>query len=381
MSEGCGTILIIDDDERNIRLLNAFLEGEGYELLEATSGEEALKVFFERAPDLLLLDIMMPDIDGYEVCKRIREWEGDGLRHPIIMVTALEAKEDRIRATEAGADDFITKPVDKTELLLRVKSLMRIMKYQKRLMDQNHELLRMNKKLEELQKAKEELIHMIIHDLKNPLTGVLGNLEMLQMNKSLSEKDRDYIKKGRFACDRIMGMIQNILDVYKFSEGKITPRYMRLDIKAILGEIVDDFREKASLKSVDLNVEYNTDADTMDTDTDIFKRIMGNLISNAIRYSNSGESVTISVRDDGKFLRFSVTDTGPGIADGMKEIIFDRFEQLVIDGKNGETGSAGLGLTFCRMATESLGGKIWVEDNPEGRGSCFVFTLPRMKPL
>ena len=181
-------ILIVDDEEKNIKLIKGILAPERYQVYEAFNGEEALKQVADNDPDLILLDIMMPGMDGFEVCKRLKQDESTKMI-PIVMVTALNEKEHSIRAMKVGADDFLTKPVDHTELQVRVKSLLRIKSYHDSLLASNQEISEKNEKLQALEKTKEELTHMIIHDLRTPLMVISANLELLQMNgESFSEK-------------------------------------------------------------------------------------------------------------------------------------------------------------------------------------------------
>ena len=370
-------LLIVDDDRRNLSLLDAILIPHGFKTIKAESGEEALELFRQFRPDLILLDIMMPGMDGFEVCKRIRQMQGE-LHVPIIMVTALEETSDKERAAQAGADDFISKPINRTELIIRINSLIRISSFQKRLYRKNKELLKMNEKLNRIQKAKEELIHMIIHDLKNPLTGIYGNLELLKLRKDgLDDKQSILIAKAIVACDRMMNMIQNILDVYKLSEGKLTPQIMTVDVRSIISETLELFRISASLKGVQMKTSFFCDnRGFINTDPELFKRILGNLLSNAIRYSPESETVDIYVSFINNHLMISVRDRGPGIPDELKDKIFIPFEQFQLAGHKDSVGSAGLGLTFSKMATETLGGKIWVEDPEKGPGSVFKLRLP-----
>ena len=174
-------ILIVDDEEKNIKLLKGILASEGYQLNGALNGEEALKKVAAIGPDLILLDIMMPGMDGFEVCKRLKQDESTQMI-PIVMVTALDEKEYSTRAMKVGADDFLTKPVDHTELIVRVKSLLRIKTYHDSLLASYQEIAQKNEKLNALEKIKEELTHMIIHDLRTPLMVISANLELLQMN-------------------------------------------------------------------------------------------------------------------------------------------------------------------------------------------------------
>ncbi len=375
--KGARLILLVDDDRKNLSLLEAILSPHGFKILKAASGKEALELFKEFRPDLILLDIMMPEMDGFEVCRRIRQMQGQ-LHVPIIMVTALEETSDKERAAEAGADDFISKPINKTELIIRIRSLLRISAFQRRLYRKNRELERMNEKLYRIQKAKEELIHMIIHDLKNPLTGIYGNLELLKLRQDcLDEKQSLLIAKTIVACDRMMNMIQNILDVYKLSEGKLKPKIMTVDIESLVAETIELFRISASIKGVEMKTKLSIkNRSYANTDPDLFKRILGNLLSNAIRYSPEREQVDIDVRVGGNQINIAVRDRGPGVPDQLKERIFIPFEQFHLSGQRGSVGSAGLGLTFSRMATETLGGKIWVEDPKDGPGSVFKINLP-----
>ena len=200
-------ILIIDDEERNIRLLKAMLLSEEYHLTGVLSGKEALESLDEINPDLILLDVMMPEIDGFEVCSLIKQDEKTRAI-PVIIVTALNEKEHRIKAMEAGADDFISKPVDRTELMIRVKSLLRMKAYHSELLDSFKEIAKKNSKLKEMEKTKEELTHMIIHDLRNTLTAISGRIERLLINESgLSAEQREEMKNCLDQCDELHDLI------------------------------------------------------------------------------------------------------------------------------------------------------------------------------
>ncbi len=204
-------IVIVDDEERNIRLLKAMLLSEEYQLTGVLSGKEALESLDEINPDLILLDVMMPEIDGFEVCSLIKQDEKTRAI-PVIIVTALDEKEHKIKAMEAGADDFLRKPVDRTELIIRVKSLLRIKSYHNELLDSFKEIAKKNSKLQELEKSKEGLTHVITHDLRNPLTAISGKIEHLLNNGSgLSAKQRDEMKNCLDQCDDLKELIQSHL--------------------------------------------------------------------------------------------------------------------------------------------------------------------------
>ena len=204
-------IVIVDDEERNIRLLKAMLLSEEYQLTGVLSGKEALESLDEINPDLILLDVMMPEIDGFEVCSLIKQDEKTRAI-PVIIVTALDEKEHKIKAMEAGADDFLRKPVDRTELIIRVKSLLRIKSYHNELLDSFKEIAKKNSKLQELEKSKEGLTHVITHDLRNPLKAISGKIEHLLNNGSgLSAKQRDEMKNCLDQCDDLKELIQSHL--------------------------------------------------------------------------------------------------------------------------------------------------------------------------
>jgi putative two-component system response regulator len=176
------TILIVDDEEKNIKLIKGMLLSQNFQLVEALSGEEAFKFVRHHRPDIILLDVMMPGVSGFEVCRQLKQNE-ETKTIPIVMVTALREKEHRVKAMDAGADDFISKPVDQTELLIRVKSLLRIKSYHDELLNSHQEIAAKNKKLLELEKIKEGLTHMIIHDLRNPLGAIVGFIDLILLDK------------------------------------------------------------------------------------------------------------------------------------------------------------------------------------------------------
>ena len=204
-------ILIVDDEERNIRLLKAMLLSEEYQLTGVLSGKEALEILDEINPDIILLDVMMPEIDGFEVCSLIKQDEKTRAI-PVIIVTALDEKEHRTKAMEAGADDFISKPVDRTELRIRVKSLLRIKSYHSELLDSFKEIAKKNSKLQELEKSKEGLTHVITHDLRDPLTAISGRIEHLLRHESgFSAEQREEMKNLLDQCNDLNGLINGLL--------------------------------------------------------------------------------------------------------------------------------------------------------------------------
>ena len=371
-------ILIVDDEERNIKLLKAYLIAKQYETAEASNGEEALRMVNDFNPDLVLLDVMMPGIDGFEVCKRLKTDEKTKMI-PVIMVTALREKEYRIKALEAGVDDFLTKPVDRTELMVRVKSLLRIKSYHDQLVHSFKEIALKNEKLKELEGVREGLTHMIIHDLNNPLTGVLGNLEIIKFdNDNLSETQLDMIEKSLNYCADIRQLIQGILDVHRMEEGKLQPVKELTDVTKMLADLMEQFISRAKIEKISMTFSNSAEVPSAMIDPNLIKRVIANLLSNAIRHSPEGEEIKVSTGflAEKNSIAFSVKDNGNGLASEYHQRIFDKFEQVELKNSGVTVGTGGLGLAFCKMAVEAHGGKVWVESDGAAKGCTFKFKIP-----
>lgn len=371
-------VLVVDDEERNIKLLKAMLSLEKYELQDAGNGEEALSLVARKSPDLILLDVMMPGLDGFEVCRRIK---GDEKTRsiPIVMVTALREREHRIRALEAGADDFISKPVDQTELFLRVKSLLRIKAYHDDLRKSYSELAQMNAQLRELEKAKEGLTHMVIHDLNNPLMAISGAIQLVLMDKqNFSQKQSQFLETCLIQCNDLNQQIQSLLDVHRMEEAQLKPTRETTEIAALVKEIIGQFTSRALLKGIHLSFDLLKPIPPLRMDQKLIGRVVSNLLSNAIRYTPSGGRIEGSVDyPPGKGpLMIRVKDTGPGLDPEYHDRIFNKFEQVSMKKAGVTVGTGGLGLTFCKMAVEAHGGRIWVESEGQGKGCAFNIEIP-----
>jgi len=376
------TLLIVDDEERNIRLLKAMLMAKNYHLLEASRGEEALRLVSETPPDMILLDVMMPQMDGFEVCRRLKEDEKTR-KIPVIMVTALSEKQHRVKAMEVGADDFLSKPVDLTELTVRVKSLLRIKSYHDELFNSYQEIAAKNEKLEELQKAKEGLTHMIIHDLRNPLTAISTYLQLALMEKKdLSEGQQTKISRCFFFCNELDRLIQNLLDINKMEEKRMQLQVENTDLETLINDVSDHFRADAEERAISLSFFKEEKIPSLPIDPGLMKRVFANLLNNALRHTlKEGKiEITVDFAPDKKHLRVAVRDNGMGLPPEYHQKIFDKFEQARLKSEKNVVGSSGLGLTFCKMAVEAHGGKIWVESEGEKKGCTFFVSIP-IEPL
>jgi len=359
------TILVVDDIPENVELLEAYLVPEKYNVVTAYNGIEALERAQETAPDIVLLDVMMPQMDGFEVCQTLKN-DPKTQFVPVVMVTALKERDDKLKGIEAGADDFLTKPIDRVELLTRIKSLIRV----KFLHD---DLEKSYLELQELQNTKERLTQMIIHDLKNPLTGVKANIEIVGM-EDLGET-RECLDAAQRSCDLLFNMIQDLLDISKMEEGKLVLTRETLDLSEIVSPVVREVSVPAQAEDKEVMVALPEDLARINLDRDLVYRTLSNLMQNAVKHSGRGGVITVRASNTDTHMQIAVQDTGQGIPEAFQEKIFEKFGQVE---SRQRTGS-GLGLTFCKMAVEAHDGEIWVE-SVEGEGSTFIFELP-LKPV
>ncbi len=356
------TVLVVDDNKDNIELLEAYLKANDYRVVSASNGHEALERVKKAPPDLVLLDIMMPVMNGYEVCKRLKEDERTRFI-PVVMITALKDLDDKIKGIEVGADDFLTKPFNKQELLPRVRSLLKI----KRLHD---ELAKSYLDLQELQRTKESLTQMIVHDLKNPLTGVMANLEIVAMEEHVEA--RECLEAAQRSCALLFNMIQDLLDVSRSEEGKLTLNPETLDVSEIILPNVQVAETLALMENKSIAVSIPEGTPAVVGDRGLLHRVVANLLNNAIKHTGRGGNIVVGVeRGEEGALKVYVEDTGRGIPPEFREKIFEKFVQI----ETGRRIGVGLGLTFCKMVVEAHNSRIWVEDR-EGKGNRFVFTLP-----
>ncbi|MBN1977977.1 MAG: cyclic nucleotide-binding domain-containing protein [Anaerolineae bacterium] len=232
--------------------------------------------------------------------------------------------------------------------------------------------------LEELLRLREELADMIVHDLRNPLTVIINGLQLLD-DVSVSDADRDYASvvvdtMGR-ATQRMERLVDTLLDIARFEEGAMALLLQPLDVASLIEETVTGERHLAENKGMTLEARLTVELPAISADRDVFQRALVNLLDNALKFTPAGGHVWVEAHPEAEAVRVDVVDTGPGIPVGERERIFEKFTQ--VRGQAGSRRGSGLGLTFCRMAVESHGGRLWIEDGPGGKGSRFVFTVPR----
>jgi len=361
-------ILIVEDNQENIDLLHFFLKPQDYKLLTVKDGEEALKVVRKEIPDIILLDIMLPKLDGFQVCERLKKDERTKFI-PIIMITALKDMKDKLKALEVGADDFITKPFENVELLARVKSLLRIKSYHDELEQKNIELEEKNESLVWMDKFKEELTGLIVHDMKNPLFVIQGNLQMMLMNldQSPSEALKKYTRRIERSSQQLLRMVVNLLDISRFEDGRIELQKDPVDLNQIIAEIVQRVSEYPENLNKEIQVDLDKQVSELVLDKSMIERVIENLISFATNNASEGGRVDLATRQKGdRCIEFTVQDNGTQIPRKYQDKIFEKYSQAEI--KNaGYRVERALGLTFCKMAVEAHHGNMELDlNNPVG---------------
>ena len=373
-------ILVADDVAANVELLFDQLHVLGFRAIAAVDGPSALAACFERRPDLAILDVSMPAGDlgvddrstGFEVCRRIKR-DPRTKSLPVIFVTALNDTTDRVKAIEAGGDDFLTKPHNRLVLGARVRSLLKL----KAATDSLEDALR---KLREVEKMRDDLMKMIVHDLKTPLTSVLATMEMLNDGDfgSLNPEQKKMLADAEGKAEDLLALIGDLLEVSRIEEATMTLDLQAIAPAALLNEIVHEWSIRFQQESATASIDVADDAPVFEADKALLKRVLGNLVQNSLTHSARAVTLQLSARRDGDGILFTIADNGPGIPPEYHEVIFRKFERV----KNQNvphTRSSGLGLAFCKLVIDAHGGRIWVQSAGEGKGSAFHFSLP-MKP-
>jgi two-component system sensor histidine kinase/response regulator len=361
-----GKVLVVDDEPHNVMLLQDLLEARGFQVFTAQDGQRGLVCVREHNPDVVLLDVMMPRLSGLDVC-RVLKTEPATAMIPVLLVTSLDARQDRLAGIGAGANDFITKPIDSADLLLRVRNAVGA----KRLHDQVSQHL---ERLRELEAVRDSLTHMIVHDLRSPLTGLMGYMELLRAIATDIGNDevKDYAGEAQIIAARLNELISQVLDVSRLESGQMPLKTESIDLVALVPSAVSALGPAPD--SITFVYDLPDRPLLVSCDRDLVARVIVNLAGNALKFSPKKGQVRIGLeRHDGR-ARISVTDQGPGVPAEFHAMIFEKFGQAP-EGQTKNGRSTGLGLTFCKLAVEAHGGCIGLE-SPEVGGSRFWVDLP-----
>jgi two-component system, sensor histidine kinase and response regulator len=368
-------ILVVDDVEENTYIVSTILKGAGYQPLVANSGKEAIKLAESQHPDLVLLDINMPEMNGYEVSRYFKSQEAIA-DIPIVFLTVHADTESIAKAFDTGAVDYLTKPFRKAELLARVKVHIALRQAQEMLEDQNARLQRLNEE-------KNEFLGIAAHDLKNPLSSIRGMAQMIRKRKAvdLSDEEVDEMAHNTEISSNFMfEIITNLLDVNKIENGKLVIQLSPVDICLSLTAVLDRYQTATAEKDIHLHLSVDADCDEAQvySDPTLTVQVLDNIVSNAVKYSPHGKNVWVHLQRSPveNRIRVSVQDEGPGFTDADKAKLFGKYARLSAKPTGGEH-STGLGLSIVKRLAEAMDTNIWCESEVNN-GATFILDFPEV---
>lgn len=362
-------ILIVDDVEQNVAIASQILRASGYTIMAAFSGETALRMLEKRSPDLILLDIMMPGMDGFEVCQLIKQ--NEKLKNiPVIFLSALSDTDVKVKAFESGGVDYISKPFHEAEVLARVAVHLRIT-HLERLQSENIA------KLTELNNEKDRLMQIVSHDLRSPFGGIKGLAQLLLEGEeaAIPEMVREFAGIIVQTTDTLLNLVNDLLDIAKLEAGKYGLNLTEFDVLKTIQNTVRLQENVAERKRIKLLVESSVPELKVTADEPKMLQVLNNLVTNAIKFTKKEGAVTVSlsVLDNSQY-SLKVDDTGIGIPEDMIGHVFEKFGSHQRSGTSGEKGT-GLGMPIVKKFVELLGGTISVESRL-GVGTTFTIIMP-----
>jgi signal transduction histidine kinase len=366
-------ILVVDDTPANLRLLTGMLKEHGYRVRPVPSGRLAMQAVQNELPDLILLDITMPEMSGYEVCEQLKA-EPASRDIPVLFISALDETIDKIKAFAVGGLDYITKPFQFEEVEARVQTHLRLRQLQVELEQRNRQVQASYDQLRELETLRDNLTSMVVHDMRSPLMGIMGYLEILEMDAGpkLNPTELAVLSEAREVAQVLAGMVNSLLDVSRLEQGQMPLHLAPADLDALIAAGLGSLG--ALPQQVSLRHLQHSPALRVTCDADLVTRVVANLVGNAIKFTPEGGQVTVAAESCEQGVKIRVVDTGGGIPREYHQRIFEKFGQ--VEARQQRTMySTGLGLTFCKLAVEAQGGRIGVESEV-GKGSTFWFTLP-----
>ena len=393
-------ILIVDDSLGNIKILADMLKGKNYQLQVARDGAAALKVAAQRVPDLILLDVVMPELDGYEVCRRLKR-QPETEETPIIFISALSDVDDKMKGFEAGGADFITKPFQRAEVFARVKTHLKLKYAQEELkqrrehsekwvQERTEELTAAKEMAEALNLAKSEFLANMSHEIRTPLHGILNysDFGIKNIEKATRDKLLTYFKQIGVCGERLMQLLASILELASLETGRVKYSKKSYNVLPIINSVIADLYSEVRAKQLSVELTEPQSEAKIFCDQMKIREVFHQLLSNTVQFSSEGKKITIRVQEGHiettgnpkvPAIKIFFIDQGIGIPQAEYRNIFDSFIQSSKT-KTG-AGGKGIGLAICRKIIEAHQGDIWAEPNPEGVGSQFIVVLPQKETV
>lgn len=368
-----GSILVVDDTPVNLAMLVSMLSKRDYTVHQAMSGTEALEMAHELDPDLILLDIMMPDMNGFDVCQQLKD-DPTTQDIPVIFISAVNDIDGIIRAFDVGGVDYVTKPFQLKEVHKRVESHITLVRQRKQI-----EAMREQERqqFETINAMREKFIYAATHDLKNPLQLITGYVEVMRGDELVQQNPdfNSYLDNIIGGARKIMTLVGDMLDLIQM-ETSMDPAPEPTDINAFLASEIESFRFQAEQKDLDIHLHAPEKPIIAEIDPKRIAQVMENLISNAIKYTPEGGAVTVSLETDGVGIVLAVSDTGLGIPEKYIPTLFQPFAR-VREKEHMRQDGTGLGLAIVKTIIDQHGGKISVDSVP-GEGTTFTIFMPRV---
>ncbi|NKB66080.1 MAG: response regulator [Candidatus Latescibacteria bacterium] len=366
-------VLLVDDQPVNLKVLRQALEPAGYQILAATDGERALAIAQRARPDLILLDVSMPGIDGFETCSRLKEGPATAAI-PVLFITARTETEDVVKGFGVGGADYIAKPFRSEEVLARVAAHVRLKRLTAQVRAQNSALTSANEEIKQADQRKSDYLARMSHDLRTPMNAIIGYTRILIRRSKDSLEPRQFrnLQNIRQCADHLLALLNDILDLAKIEAGRMDLNIAEVDLGELSQGCLTAVGPLAQ-EGVKLQSELVNGA-SVHTDEDRLRRVLMNLLGNAVKYTEEG-SITVALTAAEAGVELSVADTGAGIPAADLPHIFDEFRQ--VEGQHGDKPEgSGLGLAIARKSVELLAGTIGVESQ-EGKGTRFWVRLPQ----
>ncbi len=363
-----GNLLIVDDTPDNLRLLAAILSEQGYHIRKALNGAIALKSIEQNPPDLILLDITMPGMNGYEVCQ-ILKTQPQTQEIPIIFISALDDVLDKVKAFSVGGSDYITKPFQGEEVIARIENQLTIQR-------QRHQLQAEIQERQKAEKALQMSLQIVSHDLRNPVLGMAMILKNYLKNASQTEPillPLEVLQRMSQSCDRQLALINSLVMSQQLEAGKITLNWQSLNLRELLKNVQAEWQPQLEAHPAQLRLEYPEALPLILADSNLLWRVFENLIANALKYNpHTPLIITIALETSVDQIICSVTDNGIGIQSSLLDSLFQAYHQ---GNRPSQSPGFGIGLYLCRQIITAHQGKIMATSEPE-TGLKIIFMLP-----